>query len=322
MFEVDPNLWLQSFATPWLTWLMQVVSQLGLEWFYAAAVLAIGFGLRLRPMLGVMLALLLASLATHAMKQEFGLPRPVQVDARVLHKGEANTRWLVRHGGAESAFALPAPDAIVAARAVPEPDFGFISGHTAAATAFCASLLLAFAGLRRRKAAFAFFAAWPVLMALSRMYLGRHFLGDVLGGACAGLLAAAVAWWAWRLRDRRTWLLPALAVLACIASWWIPALDPATLGQLLGLALLVALLSRNGWPPDAVPAPGRQAMRVVLAFCMYALGKICTEALLQRTGWGNAPLLLTPVVAASTLLVLGGSIWLARRLRLYPAVEA
>ena len=29
MFDVDPNLWLQSFATPWLTWLMQAVSLFG-----------------------------------------------------------------------------------------------------------------------------------------------------------------------------------------------------------------------------------------------------------------------------------------------------
>ena len=135
MFEVEPILWLQGFASPALTAMMQLVSLLGREWFYALVVLVVGFGLRLRPMLGVLLALLLAGLCTHAIKRELGLPRPVQVDARVLHKGGANTRWLVRHGGAADAFALPTPAAIAAARAVPQPDFGFISGHAAAATA-------------------------------------------------------------------------------------------------------------------------------------------------------------------------------------------
>ena len=96
MFEVEPILWLQGFASPALTAMMQLVSLLGREWFYALVVLVVGFGLRLRPMLGVLLALLLAGLCTHAIKRELGLPRPVQVDARVLHKGGANTRWLVR----------------------------------------------------------------------------------------------------------------------------------------------------------------------------------------------------------------------------------
>ena len=149
MFEVDPNLWLQSFATPWLTWLMQAVSLFGQAWFYAAMVLVLGFGLRLRPMLGVMLALLLAGLGTHAIKNGLGLPRPVQVDARVLDKGEANQQWLTARGSAQTAFGLPSEQAIAAARALPDPDFGFISGHVSAATAFCASLLLTFASLRR-----------------------------------------------------------------------------------------------------------------------------------------------------------------------------
>jgi hypothetical protein len=35
-------------------------------------------------------------------------------------------------------------------------------------------------------------AAWILLMALARMYLGRHFLGDVVGGVGVGLAALAV----------------------------------------------------------------------------------------------------------------------------------
>lgn len=150
MFEVDPNLWLQSFAAPRLTWLMQAVSPLGQEWFYAAVVLMAGFGLRLRPMLGVMLALLLTGLGTHAIKDGLGLPRPVQVDARVLDKGETNTQWLTERGGAQAHSACrrsrPSPP-----RALRDPDLVFTSGHVAAASAFCASLLLAFAPLRRRR---------------------------------------------------------------------------------------------------------------------------------------------------------------------------
>ena len=70
-------------------------------------VLVAGFGLRLRPMLGVLLALLLTGLGTHAIKDGLGLPRPVRVDARVLDKGKTNRQWLTERGGAPSAFGLP-----------------------------------------------------------------------------------------------------------------------------------------------------------------------------------------------------------------------
>lgn len=316
MFEVAPNLWLQSFATPWLTWLMQAVSLLGQEGIYAAAVLVLGFGLRLRPMLGVMLALLLTGLGTHAIKDGLGLPRPVQVDARVLDKGETNRQWLAERGGAQTAFGLPSEQAIAAARALHDPDFGFTSGHVAAATAFCASLLLAFAPLRRRRGLAVAIALWPVLMAWSRLYLGRHFLGDVLGGACLGLLCAGATWWLWRRPRAHRFVLP-LALLAGIASCWTPLIDPGTAGQLLGLALLAALPGHTSWPDDAPATPAMRLGRVALAFALYLLGRAGSHTLFQHFGDGGA--LRLSLAAAMTLFVLGGTVWLARRLRLYPA---
>lgn len=319
MFEVEPNLWLQSFATPWLTWLMQAVSLFGQEGFYAAAVLVAGFGLRLRPMLGVMLALLLTGLGTHAIKDGLGLPRPVQVDARVLDKGGTNTRWLSERGGARTAFGLPSQQAIAAARAEHDPDFGFTSGHVAAATAFCVSLLLASAPLRRRRTAVLAIALWPALMAVSRLYLGRHFLGDVLGGACLGLLGAGIAWWLWRRASAHRFVLP-LALSVALASCAMPLIDPGTAGQLLGLALLAVLMARGGWPHDAPATPAMRLGRVALAFAVLLAARGGSHALLHHLGDGQLPRLA--LAAAATLSVLGGTVWLARWLRLYPGPAA
>lgn len=319
MFEVEPNLWLQSFATPWLTWLMQAVSLFGQEWLYATLVLVAGFGLRLRPMLGVMLALLLTGLGTHAIKDGLGLPRPVQVDARVLDKGAVNTRWLVERGGARTAFGLPSEQAIAAARALRDPDFGFSSGHVAAATAFCASLLLVLAPLQRRRAFALALALWPVLMACSRLYLGRHFLGDVIGGACLGLLGAGIAGWLWRRAAAHRLVLP-LALCLALASIGMPLLDPGTAGQLLGLALLAALLAHGGWPADAPATPAMRLGRVALAFAVYLAARGASHALLHALGDGRAARMA--LAAAATLCMLGGSVWLARRLRLYPTPAA
>ena len=124
---------------------------------------------------------------------------------------------------------------------------------------------------------------WPVLMACSRLYLGRHFLGDVLGGACLGLLAAAAAWWLWRRQTHRP-VLSALALLAGIAACWSPLVDLEAAGQLLGLALLASLLARIGWPADEPTTPAKRLGRVALVFAVYLLGRFGSHAWLQHFG--------------------------------------
>lgn len=73
------------------------------------------------------------------------------------------------------------------------PRFGskynsFPSGHTAATTAFFATLLLA-----RRRVGLIFLPV-PILIAISRLYLNAHHFSDVVGGAFVGVLAALVTW--------------------------------------------------------------------------------------------------------------------------------
>jgi membrane-associated phospholipid phosphatase len=65
----------------------------------------------------------------------------------------------------------------------------FPSGHTAASTAFFATLALASwrIGLA--------FLAIPVLIAFSRMYVAAHYLSDVV---CAALLGMLTAYFVWR----------------------------------------------------------------------------------------------------------------------------
>lgn len=311
MFEVGPNLWLQGFASPWLNLLMKLVSFFGYDWLYAATVIVLGFGWRLRPMLGVMLALLLASAGTHAIKDGFRLPRPVQVDARLLDKGFANQQWQTERGGAEGAFSLPSAVAIDAQRHADAPDYGFLSGHVAAATALCVSFLL---WRPRRFWVRAALIAWPGLMALSRMYLGRHFLADVVAGALCGVLAAVLARRLWKLEPPR-WLVPAAVVVALACLAW-PPLARVPAGQLLGLAITGYAMHRAGWP---VPRGGawRGVARVALAFGVYALTKSLlawVEHGVDGQGIAWAPTLSTAVATAVVFL---GSALLCKRMGLY-----
>ncbi len=64
----------------------------------------------------------------------------------------------------------------------------FPSGHVAASTAFFGVLLFA-----RRRIALACFAI-PILIGFSRMYIGAHYLSDVVCAGILGLFCAAVGY--------------------------------------------------------------------------------------------------------------------------------
>jgi undecaprenyl-diphosphatase len=66
-------------------------------------------------------------------------------------------------------------------------DFSFPSDHATAGFAIAAAFLLH--GMPRRGLVFSAAAA---LAAVSRVYLGTHYMSDVLGGALTGVVAAAV----------------------------------------------------------------------------------------------------------------------------------
>lgn len=74
-------------------------------------------------------------------------------------------------------------------------DFGsFPSGHVANAATVAATFVLVF-GLRRdRWWLWMLGAAWIVAMALSRTYLGAHWVTDTVGGVLVGLAVAVIVW--------------------------------------------------------------------------------------------------------------------------------
>jgi undecaprenyl-diphosphatase len=69
----------------------------------------------------------------------------------------------------------------------PSTDPSFPSDHATASVAIAAAFLLN--GDRIRGSVF---AAAALLVSLSRVYVGTHYFGDVLGGAVTGVLAAFV----------------------------------------------------------------------------------------------------------------------------------
>lgn len=266
MFQTHWHVWLQSFFdAAWMLPLMRVVSTLGYEWAYVLLIVVCSFGIRLRAGLGIMMAVLLMSMATHAIKQGAALPRPSDVDIHVLDKGRPG-QALVADGAAGAFWSLPTDEAIAALRAQPDPDYGFISGHVGVATAAMTALVLCF-GIRSAGWRIALLIGWPLLMALSRMYLGRHFLSDVLGGWLVGM---ALGWLAWQClpaparRNRtRHLILATLGVGVTAAALTTEFVPPDSAGRYLGLLLVFAFLQWRGWPVD--PQTSWQRIGRVLA---------------------------------------------------------
>ncbi|MBO7608713.1 MAG: phosphatase PAP2 family protein [Muribaculaceae bacterium] len=83
--------------------------------------------------------------------------------------------------------------------------FGFVSGH--AANSFGVAMIMGLM-LRHRPAIIAMII-WAILQCYSRMYLGVHYLGDILCGTVLGLLVAWLVYWLLRFLYRKFSAFPA-----------------------------------------------------------------------------------------------------------------
>ena len=81
--------------------------------------------------------------------------------------------------------------------------YGFVSSH--AANAFAAATLIAL--IMRHRLVTISLLAWAALQCYSRVYLGVHYPGDILGGIIVGVLAGWLVWGLMRWIQHR-WRLP------------------------------------------------------------------------------------------------------------------
>jgi membrane-associated phospholipid phosphatase len=195
-------------------------------------------------------------------------------------------------------FALPRPPASV--RLVGIDGYGFPSGHAAAATVVFGGLAVerGWPADRRRIAGVAVVVA---AVALSRVVLGVHYLGDVVAGVGVGLAVLAVTRTVAAGDPARSFAVGTVAAIGVVA---VVGVEPRTV-SVLGAAASATLVSRR-WRADELPH--HQSPAEVATLLVGGTGVV---GLLARVG---APL-IRPVPVAAGL----GALIVAAILR-FPAV--
>jgi membrane-associated phospholipid phosphatase len=323
MFQTDLNLWLQSLQSPALTWLLWGVSRLGYTSTYVALILGLVFGWRLRAGLAVLGSLLLAAILTNTLKAGLAFPRPGDVDTRVALLDGSRRKPAVEHGTAPSFWALPPDEARAAIRDRDRDSFGFPSGHVAAAAAF----FLAAALFLRSRLVLLFALGWIPLMAVSRLYLGVHFLADVLGGAGAGALGVAAAALLLHKANgpgpagpRPADLAPlgALCAVLVFLTPFAPALDTVDIGRLAGVAAAYAFVLATGLPADG-GTPWQRVGRILSAAVLYLAVDRVIRSVFDADTWEQHRLATLAATSLSTAVTFAGAVVVSRRLGWYRA---
>lgn len=311
-FETGPNLWLQARSTSALTTAMSAITLLGFTGVYIAIAVVLMFGYRLRAGAALLVLLALNAVYADAAKIIVSYPRPDSVDIRVESLMTEQTETLAQIFQSEASMvSIDANDG-----------YGFPSGQVAAATAFSFGLVFVF-GWRW---AWWLMLSWVPLMAISRIYLGLHFLGDVLGGVAVGVIAAATALLGLTIarlaapatpreagaggkRDAPTArhiLITALAIAA--VALWIRLPGSYDAGRFLGVGLAVFLIVRSHVPDEARTSV--RLGRLALAAVLFPATAWATSRMLEMMGMTNEPVGALLAGALPTVMVLAGPVYL------------
>jgi membrane-associated phospholipid phosphatase len=154
--------WITTYSSPELKRVMRIVSRVG-DWPAHAIAGTIGLAIAfvagskawMRIFLAMLIALALAGLTTRVIKIATGRARPSVKTEAHWNGPQFSSKY-----------------------------HSFPSGHTASSTAFFAALFLA------RKKIGAPLLLLPILIALSRMIVGAHYLSDVTFAAIIGVICA------------------------------------------------------------------------------------------------------------------------------------
>lgn len=265
MFSAELIRWVQQFSSPALDAFFLTITNLGHEYAYIVILLLVYWCLDRR--IGHRLALVfLSSMWLNGyLKEIFQTPRPSPADGvRVL---------------------------------VHETSFSFPSGHAQGSITLWGFLALAL----RRRWLWAVAALLVTLVGFSRVYLGAHFPGDVVGGWLIGALALAVFAAAGAVAERLSLSRGArLALAIAVPLLLVPFYQTGPSLQLLGV--LMGWMGSDLFALEAIAlkervSAGRQVAKVVVGFLgvavLLAVHALIPDGLLEALGWALLSLWIT-----------------------------
>ncbi|MEM1123366.1 MAG: phosphatase PAP2 family protein [Bacteroidota bacterium] len=262
MFQTEINHFVQSLATDVLTAFMRVITALGYMEFFMLFLLILLFTIHFKKGFLLFMVLIWTGAITFFFKDYFDLPRPFHVDNTLQlldgQLGDRETFDFVKRGATTFWGSLPA-DVLAVTRQNEQVANGFPSGHSSVAIAFWGALALLF---KRRWLAI-LCGTLMTLIPLSRIYLGVHFLADVLGGIALGAIILGVFYWivlkkeklnAFIAKDYHAIGLNGLTAILLLPPFvWMLILEEQVyilLAFMLGLGLGFLLLAQRGLPKD------------------------------------------------------------------------
>ena len=303
MFQTAIHLLLQSFENEYLTSFMRVITAIGYIEFFMVFLVFIIFAVDFKKGFILLLILFWTGGVTVILKEHFNLPRPFHVDNRVQFlDGQLENESVFEFvdQGART-FWEPLPAATLSAiRDKGDFAHGFPSGHTSIAIALWGAVFLLFPNKWVRSLA----VALMILIPFSRIYLGVHFIADVLGGLVIGAFALGICYrlvlrkqkLAHYLRqERMPATVNALSLFLLISPFVVLYFSPLKYlqlpGSLWGYGLAFLLVANSGFPLNG-GSIGQKIGRMLIALLAYGVVHLGFGYVFDQMSWNeNIPLL-------------------------------
>lgn len=284
MFQTEILIFLQSFANDFITSIFKFFTETGRSSYAAPLIVIVLFGISFRAGFILLQVTAWNGLITMGLKEIFALPRPSNVDSNVLLPGEDFPNPTHNEGmGSKSFFGGLPPQVVENFRSHPFDSWGFPSGHTSHSVALWGSVFLFF----KKKWVRIICLLMMVFIPLSRMYLGRHFLADVLGGYVLGLIMLLIFLkFVYRnkslmnflfeergrlLFDLKSFLLLFYLFIMPLMILAVPEINPEYLAFFLGFNFGFLLIWFRGIPKDSGNIAQRFARTVIAGVLFFVL---------------------------------------------------
>jgi len=270
MFRTDINHWLQTFDSHALIKFMQYVSFMGTIYMLMLTVLILIAGINFRKGFLILNILGWSALLMLGVKNYFDYPRPIAVDASLESYEMDKTKVDYRDLQPVGFFEGFSDTLLVKTRASNIARYGFPSGHVMIITAIWIGMALLF----NNKRLWLVSVSMVILTIFSRLYLGMHYLGDVLGGLAMGLFLAFSFNWLYKrlaLKEKlefipQHYLFFLVPVVLVFFSYLIPG---SQAGALLGLNIALVLIIKLFNEPVLEESLSKRLMNVLLLVIFY-----------------------------------------------------